>query len=319
MSRFIHALLLSLAAFASADVHAIFPDSGWYWNPAESGRGVAIEVQDNKIFLAIYTYDSGGAPIYYYSAGTMADDHTYAGDLFRTTNGQCIGCSYRAPTSTPVGTVTVNFTAPELATVIAMGTVLTLQRFDFSDTNLFNPQALFGEWATTEGEPSIAQYFGERITLNALGAGGTSATGSRTGASANFAVGSCSNRNTCSIGLRSSSAYDVYYLFSMAGFNRAEGLVQVVPAGASPVAGAGLSFVMQRIRTGAKVRTGVGPGMTKSTARDDRGDATVALKAAAAAQARPDAAQVSAFSTPEAAALLQRVAASLAGAAADRH
>ena len=312
MRRAIHAFLLSLLALASSGALAMWPDSGWYWNPTEPGRGIAIEVQDDKMFLAIYTYDSGGAPVYYYSAGPMSDDRTYVGDLFRTSNGQCIGCTFRPATSTPVGTVVVSFSAPELATVTALGTTLAVQRFDFSNTNLFNPQALYGEWATTEGEPSLAQYFGERITLNAPSVNGATANGNRTGSPANVAVGQCSNRNTCSIGMRSSSAYDVYYLFSMAGFNRAEGLVQVVPSGAAPVPGAGLSFVMQRIRTGAKVRTGVGPGMTKQLAADSRDDATTALKAAAMAKAAPDPAQVAAFSTPEAAALLQRVAAALA-------
>lgn len=315
MRRLVRFLMSSLVAFAAANACAMWPDSGWYWNPSEPGRGVAIEVQDNKMFLSIYTYDSGGAPVYYYSAGAMADDRTYVGDLFRTSNGQCIGCSYRPALSTPVGAVGVTFSNPEVATLTALGTTLVLQRFDFSDTNLFNPQALYGEWATTEGEPSLAQYFGERITLNAAGATAGTAAGNLTGSPANVAVGSCSSRSTCSIGMRSSSAYDVYYVFSMAGFNRAEGLVQVVPSGAPPVAGAGLSFVMQRIRTGAKVRTGVGPGMTKALPAPAARDAEMALKAAAAAKAAPEAAQVAAFSTPEAAALLQRVSAALAKAA----
>ena len=318
MRRFARAALLCLLAFASASVHAIWPDSGWYWNPNEPGRGVAIEVQDNKIFLAIYTYDPSGAPVYFYSAGPMGDDHTYSGELYRTSNGQCLGCSVRPATSTLVGIVTVNFTSSEVATMTALGTTLALQRFDFSDTNLFNPQALYGEWATTEGDPAQATYFGDRITLNTAQSGGGTAGGSRTGAPASFAVGQCSSRAACTIGMRSSVSYDVYYTFAMAGFNRAEGLVQVVPAGGNPVAGAGLPFVMQRIRTGAKVRTGVGPGMTKTLRLDARGDAEAARKAEAAAKASPDPALVAAFSTPEAAAILQRVAAALAASSAAR-
>ena len=75
---------------------------------------------------------------------------------------------------------------------------------------------------------------------------------------------------------------------------------------------------MQRIRTGAKVRTGVGPGMTKTLRLDARGDAEAARKAEAAAKASPDPALVAAFSTPEAAAILQRVAAALAASSAAR-
>ena len=315
MRRFIRATLVALLAFASLQARAMWPDSGWYWNPNEPGRGVAIEVQDDKIFLAIYTYDTGGAPIYYYAAGRMNDDHTYVGDLYRTSNGQCIGCSARPATSTLVGTVGVSFSSPEVATISALGSTLVLQRFDFSETNLSNPQALYGEWATTEGDTaaSAPQYFGDRITLNAAGSTAGTATGSVTGSPANFAAGSCASRNACSIGVRS-GAYDVYYLFAMAGFNRAEGLVQVVNQGASPVTGAGIPFVMQRTKTGAKVRTGAGPAMTKELQADARDATMMAAKADASLKARPDAETAARFSTAEAAEALQRVAAALARA-----
>ena len=312
--RFAARMLLPLLAFASASAHAILPDSGWYWNPSEGGRGVSIEVQDDKIFLAIYTYETSGVPVYYYAAGPMQDDHTFNSNLYRTGGGQCLGCGPRAATSTPVGFVNLSFTTPETATLTALGTTLSLQRFDFSDTNLFNPQLLYGEWATTEGEASLGTFFGERMTFTAplTTSGGLYATGTRTGAPARTAVAQCTTRATCTIGLSYSTSNDEFYTFSMAGFNRAEGLVQIVPAGGSPSAGAGFAFVMQRIRTGAKVRTGVGPGMTKELLVDSRAEAEGALKAEYARKARPAQEMVDAYSTPEAARLLESVAAELA-------
>ena len=312
MRRSIHAFFMALLAFAAAQAHAIWPDSGWYWNPNEPGRGVAIEVQDDKIFLAIYTYDTGGAPIYYYAAGPMNNDHTYVGNLFRTSNGQCLGCSWREATSTPVGTVSLNFSDYENATLSALGTTMVLTRFDFSNSNPPTSAALYGEWATTEGDPAATTitYFGERITLNAPGTVANTVNGNVTGAS-NFAVGSCSTRTACSIGFRSGQ-YDVYYLFAMAGFNRAEGLVQVVNQGATPTVGAGLPFVMQRIRTGAKVRTGAGPAMTKQLTAGAARDGDAEGRAEATRKAQPAAEDVARFSTPEAAAILQRVADALA-------
>lgn len=308
IARFLAPLL---AALTSGHALAIWPDSGWYWNPSEPGRGVSIEVQDDKLFVAIYTYENNGSPVYYYSAGPMTGDRTYSGTLAKTSNGQCLGCGFRPAIPAAVGTVTINFTGYETATLTALGATLQLQRFDFSDTNLFNPALLYGEWSTTEGEPSFGTYFGDRISLSAPNANGTVANGSRTGSPGNFATGQCSTRDVCAIGLKFSNSSDQYYLFGMAGFNRAEGLLQIVPSGASPVAGAGFYFVMQRTKTGARVRTGSGPGMTKSAAGDSANEDEAQRKQAYAARV-PKAIAEDALASAEAQALLRSVAARLA-------
>src|ERR1700734_524864 len=46
--------------------------TGWWWNPAESGRGFAIEVQGNQMYLAGYMYDSAGNPTWYVASGAMS-------------------------------------------------------------------------------------------------------------------------------------------------------------------------------------------------------------------------------------------------------
>jgi len=63
-------------------------------------EGVSIEVQDDKIFLAIYAYEQNGAPVYYYAAGPMTGDRAFSSPLYKTSNGQCLGCTARTPTST---------------------------------------------------------------------------------------------------------------------------------------------------------------------------------------------------------------------------
>ena len=44
---------------------AVLPDGGWYWNPAEAGRGFNIEIQDNLLFVAAFVYDVQGKPVWY--------------------------------------------------------------------------------------------------------------------------------------------------------------------------------------------------------------------------------------------------------------
>ena len=40
------------------------PGTGWYWNPAENGRGFAIERQGDVLFLAGFMYEVSGAQVW---------------------------------------------------------------------------------------------------------------------------------------------------------------------------------------------------------------------------------------------------------------
>ena len=76
------------------------PQSGWWWNPAEDGRGYNIEIQGNKLFMAWYAYDQAtGQPCWFSSGGQMTDSAHYSGQLWKYMNGQCVGCPYTAPDS----------------------------------------------------------------------------------------------------------------------------------------------------------------------------------------------------------------------------
>lgn len=44
------------------------PQSGWWWNPAESGSGYSMEVQGNTVFLVGFMYDAAGKPVWDLSA-----------------------------------------------------------------------------------------------------------------------------------------------------------------------------------------------------------------------------------------------------------
>ena len=94
------AVLGSLAPSAQAVVPVSFtPESGFYWNPAEPGSGIAIEIQDNILFLSGYVYDTQGRATWVTSAGALSganSDDRYSGTLDTFRNGQCIGCAYTA-------------------------------------------------------------------------------------------------------------------------------------------------------------------------------------------------------------------------------
>jgi hypothetical protein len=82
------------------------PKNTIWWNPEQSGVGLSIEVQDDRVFGIYYGYDTEGQSTWY----------TFVGDLIRTTslssawevnaslqtfqNGSCINCQHQFPQAT---------------------------------------------------------------------------------------------------------------------------------------------------------------------------------------------------------------------------
>ncbi|HEX8952074.1 MAG TPA: hypothetical protein VF945_09540, partial [Polyangia bacterium] len=72
------------------------PRTGWWWNPAEDGRGFSIEVRGNHIFFASFLYDVSGRATWYVSSGAVSlDGSLYSDVLYSAKNGQTLGGAYR--------------------------------------------------------------------------------------------------------------------------------------------------------------------------------------------------------------------------------
>ena len=112
------------------------PETGIWWNPAESGRGYAIDTQNGIVSLGAYMYDDAGRPVWYLAALNRQIDGTFAGPMTRYLGGQTLGGAYRPPTSTSViATLTLQAHTAKTATLrIQMSdasavTVVPIQRF----------------------------------------------------------------------------------------------------------------------------------------------------------------------------------------------
>jgi hypothetical protein len=110
-----------------------------WWNPAESGWGVNLAHQGNLIFATLYTYDSGGNPMWLaMSAGQLSGTRTYQGALHRY-NGPAFNASPWTPAAsgTQVGTMTLAFsngkTGTLTYTVNGVQVVKQITRYEFSD------------------------------------------------------------------------------------------------------------------------------------------------------------------------------------------
>jgi len=99
------ACMLLLTPF-TANAQAIYPEDGWWWNPEESGRGYLIERQEDTIFMTSFHFSDLGEPEWLTITGDFIPDNesesiigTMTGEVYRFTDGQCIGCEYTPPIS----------------------------------------------------------------------------------------------------------------------------------------------------------------------------------------------------------------------------
>jgi hypothetical protein len=110
---------------------AVTPATGYWWNPAESGRGFVIEVQGATLFMAGFLYDVSGRATWVASTGTMTSSTQYSGSLITYTGGQTLTGAYQPPALAPsLGTISINFTANNQGTITWPGGTVPIERFD---------------------------------------------------------------------------------------------------------------------------------------------------------------------------------------------
>ena len=107
------------------------PETGWWWNASESGRGFSLEVSGNTMFLAGYLYSTNGTPIWYISQGSRASNGVYQGILQQFSGGQTLAGSYQAASYIgSVGTVTVSFDTTTSGRLTWAGGTIPLTRYN---------------------------------------------------------------------------------------------------------------------------------------------------------------------------------------------
>jgi hypothetical protein len=156
----------ALALLASVEAAAFQPRTGHWFNPAESGSGYNIDIQNGTIVITIFTYKSNGDSEWYLASGKLgASNHTFTATLDKYRNGQCISCTYAAPsTGGNDGPVTVNFTSETSATLtLPGGRVTRIQPFNFGFGD--PPQGLLGEWIFAY---DILITFADRFTFTTV-------------------------------------------------------------------------------------------------------------------------------------------------------
>lgn len=170
--RFFHKTLLLVSLFFIAQTQAFTPESGFWWNPDESGAGYTIEIQDNYMFLAAYVYDTQGNPIWYSAGRALGGNSLFDSSLNYTYDGTCIDCNYTPPITIQgdAGPITIDFLTETTATIQFGGAVKNIERFNYA---LGNELAkMEGEWQVVIDQSNLVNgypYFADALTFNDSG------------------------------------------------------------------------------------------------------------------------------------------------------
>jgi len=117
--RYLAGLATVFASTAALPMVAPDPTGLWY-DPAESGWGLSISQQGDKLFAVLFVYDPANRPVWYVASDIETPTGTVftpvlsvSGKLYRTM-GPWVGGAFdpHAVTMTEVGTLTLGFTQP---------------------------------------------------------------------------------------------------------------------------------------------------------------------------------------------------------------
>jgi len=111
---------------------AVQPESGWWWDPNQSGIGFFIDRQGNGIFMVNMLYDSRGQATWNLAAGVMSGS-TFTASLNTYCCGQTLNGPYQANRQNgSAGTVSITWTDPQHGTMTWPGGTFNIQRLSFS-------------------------------------------------------------------------------------------------------------------------------------------------------------------------------------------
>ena len=107
------------------------PQTGWWWNADESGRGFFVEKQDDRMFVAGFYYEDDGRATWFTAAGPMSGNRFNA-PMYTARDGQTLTGPYRQyQVMGPIGNISLEFTSDSTATLQWPGGTIQLTRYAY--------------------------------------------------------------------------------------------------------------------------------------------------------------------------------------------
>lgn len=144
------------------------PQTGWYWNAAESGRGFFFEQRGDLAFYAGFHFEQDGRATWFTAQGTVIAS-LLVSPMYMFRGGQTLTGPYVAPVpaSSP-GPLLLEFSSATTATMVWPGGGVNLVRFPFGEGGVYQPPQ---SGAPESGWWWYAQESGRGFAIEFQGAG----------------------------------------------------------------------------------------------------------------------------------------------------
>jgi hypothetical protein len=107
------------------------PQTGWWWNAAESGRGLFIERRGDNLLVAGYYYEADGRAAWFIASGPV-NGASFSADMRTLRNGQTLTGPYRpGQEQASLGRLTLTFASDSAATLVWPAGTIPLTRYAF--------------------------------------------------------------------------------------------------------------------------------------------------------------------------------------------
>jgi hypothetical protein len=181
MRHFVFALAVLVLALSGSPAQAYEPESGAWWNPAESGSGFNLELLDDMLAVTFYGGLPNGQAKWYMAVGRLDGNAYFEADLLGYTNVQAMGQPWTGrPTLEPsYGRLKIVFDPQDnrRATLTwPNGRSMPIQRYEFyfqrpEDTGGVTASTLrmLGEWQFSidlSESDAVYPYSGDVLVLD---------------------------------------------------------------------------------------------------------------------------------------------------------
>ncbi len=152
--------------------------SGWWWNPNESGAGYFFEVQGDKVFTASFMYDTNGNPTWYTTYSSLSSDASVSGRVDQYRGGQSLYGAYKNPHLSNSSNISAQykFNFPDNGSFTLLnGKTVDISRFKFESKSLSKTYSdtfldvdignIAGEYSITQA-PNVSGIHGNLILSN---------------------------------------------------------------------------------------------------------------------------------------------------------
>ncbi|MBI1778511.1 MAG: hypothetical protein HYR63_24495 [Proteobacteria bacterium] len=125
-------MLVAVCVSAGARADLQFANGVW-WNAQTPGIGYAVEVNGNRMLMAVLAYRSSGTSAWYQASGLLFSSTVFNNTLIEYGGGQTLGGAARPPTTvTSVTSMSLAATAPSAASFqLSGGGPIAIQRYEF--------------------------------------------------------------------------------------------------------------------------------------------------------------------------------------------